>query len=222
MRHRILFPLMWILAVCCSLSLGMDRVAAQDARPNVVIILADDLGWADVSCYGGDLHETPHIDRLAGQGVRFTDAYAAAPVCTPTRAALMTGKYPARMGTTDYFGAPQPETAERHWTRHKPLSPAPYVNHLPLEEVTLAEALREQGYATFFAGIPTMYRMLLEAGPEKVDLTSIRCWGGGADSFSDELIEEFRELAARKKWIEDQRKVTKTITKRAYLKDSLP
>jgi arylsulfatase A-like enzyme len=126
--------------------------AAAESRPNFVFILADDLGWRDLGCYDSSFYETPHLDRLASEGVRFAHAYAACPVCSPTRASLLTGKYPARMDTTDWFGAPQPDSVERHWTREKPLLPAPYVEHLPLEERTIAEVLRDAGYATFFAG----------------------------------------------------------------------
>ncbi len=124
----------------------------QAPPPNFVFILVDDLGWADLSCYGSLFYETPRIDGLAASGVRFTSAYAACPVCSPTRASILTGKFPARLKTTDYFGAPQPDRIPQHWTRNKPLLPAPYVEHLPLEEVTLAESLQEEGYATFFAG----------------------------------------------------------------------
>ena len=67
---------------------------------NVIFILADDMGWADAGCYGADLHETPHIDALARQGVRFTQAYAGSSVCTPTRACILAGKYPARLHMT--------------------------------------------------------------------------------------------------------------------------
>ncbi len=127
--------------------------SAQAARPNFLFILADDLGWKDLGCYGSTFYETPNLDRLASTGARFTNAYAACPVCSPTRASILSGKYPARMATTDWFGAPQPETAKDHkGTRDKPLLPAPYVSELPLEEVTIAEALKEKGYATFFAG----------------------------------------------------------------------
>ena len=91
---------------------------------NFVFILVDDLGWADLGCYGSSFYETPNVDRLAREGMRFTDAYAACPVCSPTRASIMTGKYPARMDTTDWFGAPQPDTAHKHWTGKKPLLPA--------------------------------------------------------------------------------------------------
>ncbi len=134
------------------LAAGLNSCTSPGTPPNFVFILVDDLGWTDLSCYGSSFYETPHIDRLALTGVRFTSAYAACPVCSPTRASILTGKFPARLHTTDYFGAPQPESVQRHWTRNKPLLPARYVDHLPLEEVTLAEALNAAGYATFFAG----------------------------------------------------------------------
>jgi len=89
---------------------------------------------------------------LASEGMKFTNAYAACPVCSPTRASIMTGKYPARMDTTDWFGAPQPENVHRHWTRNKPLLPAHYNEKMALEEVTIAESLNQAGYRTFFAG----------------------------------------------------------------------
>ncbi len=73
------------------------------ARPNVVFFLADDLGWSDLGCYGSRFYETPHIDGLAASGARFTQAYAACPVCSPTRASIMTGKYPVRLRVTDYI-----------------------------------------------------------------------------------------------------------------------
>lgn len=121
-------------------------------KPNILFILVDDLGWTDLGCFGSTFYETPHVDRLAATGMRFTDAYAACPVCSPTRASIMTGKYPARTNTTDWFGAPQPQTVSNHWTRHKPLLPASYEENMALEEVTIAEALKEAGYQTFFAG----------------------------------------------------------------------
>jgi len=116
--------------------------SAASARPNIVFLLADDLGWADLGCYGSTFYETPSLDELAATGVRFTRAYAAAPVCSPTRGSILCGKYPARTKTTEWFGG----------QRRGKLLPAEYVDHLPLEELTLAEALREEGYATFFAG----------------------------------------------------------------------
>ncbi len=85
------------------------------APPNFLFILVDDLGYMDIGAYNPDtFYETPNVDRLANEGMRFTDAYAAAPVCSPTRASIMTGKYPGRMHTTDWFGAPQPQTVDRH------------------------------------------------------------------------------------------------------------
>lgn len=122
--------------------------AAETGRPNVVMIVVDDLGWSDLGCYGGTFYETPHIDRLAKQGVRFTDAYATCPVCSPSRASLMTGKYPPRLGVTAHIGDQGPE----HWRRNTPLRPANYQGQLDLEETTLAEHFHDAGYATLHAG----------------------------------------------------------------------
>lgn len=137
-----------------TLAAGVIQTApAEGMRPNVLFILADDLGWMDLGCFGSSFYETPHLDALAKDGLRFTQAYAACPVCSPTRASIMTGKYPARMATTDWFGAPQPEAVPKHGRmKNLPLLPAPYSEQLPREEVTLAEAFKESGYATFFAG----------------------------------------------------------------------
>src|SRR5690606_7346832 len=99
-------------------------------------------------CYGSSFYETPNLDQLAREGAQFTDGYAACPVCSPTRASLMTGKWPQRTGVTDYIGAPQSEG----WKRNTKLLPAEYRTELALEEQTLAEALKAVGYATFFAG----------------------------------------------------------------------
>ena len=73
------------------------------SQPNIVLILIDDLGWKDLECYGSSFYETPHLDRLAQDGMRFTDAYASCPVCSPTRASIMSGKYPARVGVTQFL-----------------------------------------------------------------------------------------------------------------------
>src|SRR4051812_49755061 len=83
----------------------LPAAATADPNPrlNVVLIVADDLGWSDLGCYGSKYHRTPHLDRLAAEGLRFTQAYAAAPVCSPTRAAILTGKWPARLGITDWL-----------------------------------------------------------------------------------------------------------------------
>jgi arylsulfatase A-like enzyme/lysophospholipase L1-like esterase len=123
------------------------------AKPNIVFFLIDDMGWKDVGYNGSSFYETPNIDRLAKEGMQFTNAYAACPVCSPTRASIMTGKYPAGMKTTDWFGAPQPEAAakDKNWSTKK-LLPASYIENLPLEEVTIAETLKANGYATFISG----------------------------------------------------------------------
>ncbi len=118
----------------------------QVAKPSIVLILADDLGWADLGCYGADLHETPHLDALARQGVRFTQAYSPAPVCSPTRASLMTGKHPARLGITNWH------EASANPPRGRKMMEAPSKPNLPLGEVTMAERLREAGYATALVG----------------------------------------------------------------------
>lgn len=112
------------------------------SRPNIVFILADDLGWRDLGCQGSTFYETPNTDALAASGMRFTSAYAACPVCSPTRASLLTGKYPARLHLTDWIPA----------AKRGKLNPAPYLHHLPLEEFTVAEALKEAGYTTAFIG----------------------------------------------------------------------
>ncbi|MBM3727313.1 MAG: sulfatase [Acidobacteria bacterium] len=121
--------------------------AAQPRRPpNIVLIMADDLGWADTGAYGADLHETPHIDRLARQGLRFTQACSAAPVCSPTRAALLTGKFPARLGITIWReGAAKPPS-------NRKLVPPVAETDLPHRETTLAEMLQAAGYVTGHVG----------------------------------------------------------------------
>ncbi len=146
------FRLVLSAFMLCFLTRLMGLPVAAAGRPNVLFFLVDDLGWRDLSCYGSTFYETPHIDKLAAEGMRFTNAYAACPVCSPTRASIMTGKYPARINATDWFGAPQPHNVLRHWTRSKPLLPAPYNESMALEEYTLAEAFKEHGYRTFFAG----------------------------------------------------------------------
>ena len=117
-------------------------------KPNVVFILADDLGWRDLSNEGSTFYESPHIDRIAHEGMKFTRGYAACQVCSPSRAAIMTGKAPARVKITDYIGAP----GGTQWKRNTKLLPAQYQRHLAHEEVSLAEAFKEAGYVTFFAG----------------------------------------------------------------------
>ncbi|MBC8114368.1 MAG: sulfatase-like hydrolase/transferase, partial [Candidatus Saccharimonas sp.] len=122
------------------------RVAsAAEAKPNVVLFVIDDLGWADLGCYGSKFHKTPNLDKLAAEGMRFTQAYAACPVCSPTRTAIMTGRYPQRSGITTWLpGAPK-RPAHRLVAPEVPLK-------LPTSEVTIAEALKPAGYASASIG----------------------------------------------------------------------
>lgn len=136
---RVVFSVVLLL-----LSLRPGLAATDAAKPNIVLILADDLGWTDLSCYGSEFYETPNIDRLARDGMKFTQAYSACTVCSPTRAAILTGKYPARLHVTDWIPGLPPENPKLlvpDWTKY-----------LPLEEVTLAEALRSAGYVTASLG----------------------------------------------------------------------
>jgi len=118
------------------------------SQPNIVFFLADDFGQRDLACYGSTFYETPNLDRIAREGARFTDAYAACPVCSPTRASIMSGHWPQRTGITDYIGAAAPDK----WSRNTALLPAPYSDRLALDTPTLAKAMKAAGYATFFAG----------------------------------------------------------------------
>ena len=122
---------------------------AADRPPNIVFFLADDLGQGDPGCYGSTFYETPNLDRLAREGAKFTAAYAACPVCSPTRASILTGQWPQRTGITDYIGAP---TRPGQWQRNTKLLPAPYTDRLATDSPTLAKAMKGAGYATFFAG----------------------------------------------------------------------
>ena len=137
-----------LLAVLAVLS-GSPVLSAD--KPNFVFFLVDDLGWTDLGCFGSSFYETPNVDGLAKTGMKFTNAYAACPVCSPTRASILTGKYPTRTQVTDYINPPGRNQPEK-WKRNTKLLPARYQDHLALEEVTVAEALKEAGYATFFAG----------------------------------------------------------------------
>ena len=113
-------------------------------KPNFLFILVDDLGWADLGCYGSTFYETSHLDKLAESGMRFTDAYAACPVCSPTRAAIMTGRHPVRVDITDWIPGNDPKNRKLLGPQDK--------HELPLAETTIAEVLKDNGYNTFFAG----------------------------------------------------------------------
>lgn len=123
----------------------------EKKKPNVLFILADDFGYHDLSIMGSKFYETPNIDRIAREGMIFTDGYANCQVCSPSRASIMTGKFPARHGITDWIGA---RTGEewRKAKRFSQLLPPAYVRNLPHEYITLPEAMKEAGYRTFFAG----------------------------------------------------------------------
>ena len=139
-----------------SVAASSSLLAAPRRRPNVVFVLADDLGWMDTALYGSRYYETPHIDRLATRGMRFTDAYAANPLCSPTRASILTGKYPCRFGLTTPAGhlPPMPDqplmkTEAQPWV--KVVTPRSR-RYLPPEEITIAEAFKAAGYHTGFIG----------------------------------------------------------------------
>ena len=134
-----------VLFLVCFLPLGNLSVA-DDTKTNVVLILIDDLGWKDLGCYGSEYYQTPNIDRLSAEGMRFTNGYAACNVCSPTRAAIVSGKYPARLLLTQWL------PSGRWDAKKNKLREARYISNLPLEEVTIAEAMREAGYRTAFMG----------------------------------------------------------------------
>jgi arylsulfatase A-like enzyme len=143
---------LFVLLLLALFPLSTSAVAANAKRPpNIVVFLVDDLGATDLGCFGSTFYETPNVDRLAREGMRFTSAYAACPVCSPTRASMMTGRYPQRTGITDYIN-PRGGNQPSGWARNTRLLPAAYSDHLALDEFTIAEALRGVGYKTFFAG----------------------------------------------------------------------
>lgn len=139
------------LALVCAFALQMvwgsvGWAGEPDApsQPNIVFVLADDLGWRDLSCYGSDFCETPFIDSLAEVGMRFTTAYSAGSICSPTRASLMTGRHPVRTGVTDYIPGLKSKPAQMRTPRTD--------TQLALEEVTIGEMLSQVGYRTFYCG----------------------------------------------------------------------
>lgn len=139
------------LFIIVFLSCNTTKKQANQTRPNILFILADDLGYTDLSCMGSTYYETPNIDRIAQKGMIFTNGYAACQVCSPSRASLMTGKSPLRHGITDWIGAPTGENW-RKAKRYSKLLPPENGDHLPHEYETLPEVLKSEGYATFFAG----------------------------------------------------------------------
>lgn len=131
--------------VVLAMALALFHPKTKADSPNIVFVMADDMGWNNLACYGSDLHETPHLDRLASQGVRFTQAYSASPVCSPTRAAILTGKSPARLQMTIWReGAAQGQS-------NRPLT-TKALDSLPIDHLTIAEVLRDAGYYTAHVG----------------------------------------------------------------------
>src|SRR5829696_2919130 len=124
-----------LVALALALTAGALPAAEPAGRPNVVFILADDLGWTDLGCQGSKYYQTPNIDKLAAAGLRFTHGYTCGPNCQPTRAALITGQYGPRTGTYTVGGI------DRFDWQSRPLRPVDNVNNLPLEKVTLAQSM---------------------------------------------------------------------------------
>jgi arylsulfatase A len=148
-NHVFLKSFLLSASLCLTLSLFTPLAKSNDEQtdqpPNIVLIMIDDLAWMDLAVQGNPLLDTTNIDRLATQGVRMTDAYAAAPVCSPTRASIMTGQAPARLRITTHI-------PDRHQPEPCTLLPAETNDRLPLESVTIAERLKSAGYATAFLG----------------------------------------------------------------------
>lgn len=144
MRQGLIITLAHFVCSFALLCLISTRSSAQSERPNIVVFLVDDLGWTDLGCYGSDFYQTPHVDALAAEGTRFTNAYAACTVCSPTRAAIMSGQVPARLNLTDWITG--------HRFPKKPLLPPDWTQYLSLETQTLAEYLKEGGYLTASIG----------------------------------------------------------------------
>ena len=141
------FTLVMKIAILITATVGEARSAETTAPRNVIMIVVDDLGWADLGCYGSSYFRTPHLDQLATEGLQFTNAYAAAPVCSPTRAAILTGKSPARLDMTIWH-----EGAVGDGPQDRPLLQAISQPNLSLHEFTIAEMFRQQGYRTAHIG----------------------------------------------------------------------
>lgn len=141
-----------ILLTSCAVLPG--AIARANDGPNVIVFLVDDLGWNDVSCAGSKFYETPNVDRLASEGVRFENSYSACSVSSPSRASILTGKFTARHGVTDWIGDASGEAWRnfRNKKRHSKLLPASYNRNLSLDEYTIAECMRDNGYATYHLG----------------------------------------------------------------------
>lgn len=159
-------PLALFTLISLTFSVNTDKncvfaIEAQLPRPNVILIVVDDMGWMDLSCQGSDYYKTPNIDRIADEGLRFTNGYAACAVCSPTRAALQTGRYPARIGVTDWIrslfqrgnlGTPEKNPTQYVGGKNRKLLCPPNPFWMEHDELTLAEALGSNGYKTAYIG----------------------------------------------------------------------
>ena len=160
--HNILFSsLQFLLVVLLALPGTHALAQKQSEAPNVILVLVDDMGWMDLSCQGSDFYRTPNVDRLAEEGVQFTNGYAACAVCSPTRAAVQTGRYPHRLGVTDWIrslfqrgglGTPEKNPTEYVGGKNRKLLCPPNPYWMESSEITLAEALRGNGYQTAYIG----------------------------------------------------------------------
>ena len=158
--HTITLAIPALLAGGCSedeMAAHLDK-RSQGDKPNVIFLLADDLGWPQSGAYGSNYYHTPNMDRLAEQGVRFTNAYTAAAICSPVRASIMTGKHPARLNITDFIPGNQRDNYL--------LSQPDWQKHLPLEEYTLGNLFQDQGYRTAMFG--KWHLSPIKFGPESL------------------------------------------------------
>lgn len=142
------FFISWLRFACFVLlftSLQQESIAQQQ-KPNVIFILTDDMGYTDLGCYGNPYNQTPYIDELASQGMRFSQAYVASPICSPSRAAIMTGKHPARLHLTNFLVGNRTDS-------ESPLLPAERATEgLSGSEITLAELMKKEGYTNGMVG----------------------------------------------------------------------
>lgn len=177
--------------------------ATRAARPNILFILIDDMGWMDLGCQGNAHLHTPNIDRLASEGMRFTDAYAPAPVCSPTRAAILTGHSPARVQITNHL-----PHQDRFTPEDSKLLPAEMRDHLPLEYTTIAERLKEDaGYATAFIGKWHLYTgrdRQFAPQAQGFDLNIGGCSYGGPPTFFDPYRIDFLEDRKKGEYLPDR------------------
>lgn len=144
MHYSILKAIFYLLSFLLVFSSALTSCSSGQKKPNVIFILVDDLGWTDLSCYGSNFYKTPYIDKLAKQSVLFTNAYSASPVCSPTRASILTGQYPARLRLTDFIPGkdfPDAKLSSPNWQKY-----------LDTTQVTMAEIFKTNGYETGHVG----------------------------------------------------------------------